>query len=166
MKPTERISLLVADVEDEIRNLEKLRVEFEQLKERVDLGVQDASPYDKAVVGYYLHNFYNGCENIFRSIARFFENDLGADSWHADLLKRMKLDVGGYRPRVIDDALFMILDDFRAFRHKFRHCYTFELDWAKEKLIVEKYDTAHARVIEQVRTFLDEVREIGDEEDS
>ena len=163
MKPNERISLLVADVEDEIRNLEKLRAEFEQLKERVDMGARDASPYDRAVVGYYLHNFYNGCENIFRSIARFFENDLSADSWHADLLKRMKLEVCGYRPHVIDDALFMILDDFRAFRHKFRHCYTFELDWAREKLIVEKYDAAHKGVVEQVHTFLDAVREIGDE---
>jgi len=38
------------------------------------------SYYDKGGIGYLLHNFYNGCENIFRSIACFFENDLGPQS--------------------------------------------------------------------------------------
>jgi len=41
----------------------------------------------------------------------------------------MKLEVPGFRPRVIDDSLYRLLDDFRAFRHKFRHSYAFELDW-------------------------------------
>ena len=98
--------------------------------------------------------------------ARFFENDLAARSWHSDLLKRMKLDVVGYRPRVIDAALYVLLDDFRAFRHRFRHSYTFELDWAKEKLVAEKFDQAYALLVDQVRKFLARLPEISAPEDS
>ncbi len=36
------------------------------------------------------------------AIARFFENDLGPQSWHRDLLKRMKLEIPGFRPKLID----------------------------------------------------------------
>jgi hypothetical protein len=38
----------------------------------------------------------------------------------------MKIEVAGYRPNVIDNELYLLLDDFRAFRHKFRHTYAFE----------------------------------------
>jgi hypothetical protein len=68
------------------------------------------SDYDRGAIGYLLHNFYNGCENNFRSIVAFFENDLGPGTWHADLLRRMRLEVPGYRPAVIDDEL--IVDRF------------------------------------------------------
>ena len=165
MEHDDRIALLVADIEDELGKLERLRQEYAELQRRVDLAAAEASAYDKAVVGYYLHNFYNGCESIFRSIARFFENDLAAGSWHSDLLKRMKQEVAGYRPRVIDDTLYVVLDDFRAFRHKFRHCYTFELDWPKERLVAEKFDSAHALVLDQVRRFLARLREFAASEE-
>ena len=76
------------------------------------LGALPLNPSDFCNVG-----VYNGCENIFRSIARFFENDLGPTSWHKDLLKRMRMEIPGYRPKVIDDELYIILDDFRFLKH-------------------------------------------------
>ncbi|MCF8104527.1 MAG: hypothetical protein K9K64_03500 [Desulfohalobiaceae bacterium] len=100
----------------------------------------EVSNYDKMVVGYLLHSFYNGCENMFRSVARFFENDLGAESWHRDLLRRMRLEVPGYRPRLLSDELYRSLDDFRGFRHRFRHSYSFELDWEREKVVARKLE--------------------------
>ena len=125
------LELLKADILDEIEKIARLESEFSKAMKTVGLTSQQISYYDRGAIGYLLHNFYNGCENIFRSIARFFENDLGPESWHRDLLKRMKVAVKGYRPSVIDAELYFLLDDFRAFRHKFRYSYGFELDWEK-----------------------------------
>mgnify|MGYP001821978684 CR=1 FL=1 len=36
---------------------------------------------------------------------------------------------------LIDDDLYRLFDDFRAFRHKFRHLYSFELDWERECIV-------------------------------
>jgi len=83
--------------------------------------------------------------------------------WHRDLLKRMKIAVNGYRPHVIDEALFMLLDDFRAFRHKFRHSYSFELDWEKERLIALKFEPAVRMLKDQVHQFLSKLETIDAE---
>ena len=149
-----RVELLRADIAADLAKLRKLEEEYRDLLRRVDVNATSASPYDKAAVGFYLQNFYNGCENIFRTIARFFENDLQADSWHRDLLKRMVLEISGFRPRVIDDELRATLDDFRSFRHRFRHCYSFELDWDRERLVAAKLVNAHADLGRQVTYFL------------
>ncbi len=133
------VTLLKADILDELNNLKKLDAEFVAIKKLLNHRKEDIGFFDKAATGYFLHNFYNGCENIFGMIARFFENDLGPQSWHRDLLKRMKLDIPGYRPRLIDDETFDTLNEFRAFRHVFRHCYSFHLDWEREKIIAMKY---------------------------
>ncbi len=129
------LTLLVADIRDELARIRRLLESFRAREELLSKPAEEVPFYDRAAMGYYLHNFYNGCENIFKSVARFFENDLSPDSWHADLLKRMKLEVPGYRPAVIDEDLYRLLDDFRAFRHVYRNVYTFELDWERERLV-------------------------------
>jgi uncharacterized protein YutE (UPF0331/DUF86 family) len=154
---TYNLELLKADVLDELAKLERLKAEFSAIEHLLDTPKEKMSFYDRSAIGYYLHSFYNGCENIFRSIARFFENDVAADSWHSDLLKRMKLSVPGYRPAVIDEHLFVLLDDFRAFRHRFRHAYTFELDWEKERLVAQKFLPTFELLREQVTQFLDQI---------
>ncbi len=90
-------ALLEADIRDELEKLQLLAREYEGIRELLALPDSEVSFFDKAAVGYFLHSFYNGCENIFRLIARFFENDIGSGSWHRDLLKRMKLEIPGYR---------------------------------------------------------------------
>lgn len=154
------IQLLKADIADEMDRISHVVSEFDRVKEKIDLPSDQVPNYDRGAVGYLLHGFYNGCENIFRSIARFFENDLGPPSWHKDLLKRMKLAIPGYRPRVIDDELYIILDDFRAFRHKFRHTYAFELDWEKEQIVARKLPSASEMLKKQINDFLEQVDEI------
>ncbi len=151
-------ALLEADIRDELEKLQLLAREYEKLRELLALPDSEVSFFDKAAVGYFLHSFYNGCENIFRSIARFFENDIGSESWHRDLLKRMKLEIPGYRPRLIDNETYEVLNEFRAFRHVFRHCYSFELDWAREKAIAEKFPLAWERLASQVDSFLLTIR--------
>jgi hypothetical protein len=154
------VQLLKADITDELEKIELVVKEFNKVRNKVDLPPDQVSYYDRGAVGYLLHNFYNGCENIFRSIARFFENDLGPSTWHKDLLKRMKMEIAGYRPKVIENDLYMLLDDFRAFRHKFRHAYGFELDWEREQIVARKLVPANALLTKQLLSFLDKLDKI------
>ena len=73
----------------------------------------------------------------------------------------MKMEISGYRPRVIDDELYRLLDDFRAFRHKFRHTYGFELDWEKEQIVARKLLRTKELLEIQIRAFLDQLDKIG-----
>lgn len=152
-------ALLEADIRDELEKLELLAREYVTIRDLLSRSDNDVSFNDKAAVGYFLHSFYNGCENIFRLIARFFENDVGAKSWHRDLLKRMKLEIPGYRPRLIDNETYEMLNEFRAFRHVFRHCYSFQLDWNREKAIAEKFPVAWESLVAQVDDFLSMMRD-------
>ncbi len=155
------VALLRADIEDELAKLEALAQVFATVREKLDLEPAEVSVYDRGAIGYLLHNFYSGCENMFRRIAAFFENDIGTDTWHADLLRRMKLNVEGYRPAVIDDELYRLLQDFRGFRHVFRNAYSFELDWERERLVALRFETTLSLVREQVAAFLDGLDELG-----
>ncbi|MBW1820115.1 MAG: antitoxin [Deltaproteobacteria bacterium] len=159
------IELLRADIRSELEKIAKLNEEFTPFKGTLDLGSGDVSNAEKIMIGYIMHNFYNGCENIFRSIARFFENELDGTAWHRDLLKRMTLEIRGFRPRVITDDLYAFLDDFRGFQHKFRHSYSFELDWEREKVVAAKFSSSLEMLRRDVGKFLenlDMIEEGGD----
>lgn len=149
------VALLKADIQNELDKLLQLGQAYSSIADKIELPAESVSYFDRGAIGYMLHNFYNGCENMFKSIARFFENDLSAQSWHSDLLKRMHVEVEGFRPQVIDDELYRLLDDFRGFRHKFRHLYGFELDWEREQAIARKLPAALKMVSRQLKQFLD-----------
>jgi uncharacterized protein YutE (UPF0331/DUF86 family) len=149
-----RIELLRADIEDELDKLAELERVFASVRDKLAADAPVPSPYDRGAIGYLLHSFYNGCENIFRRIAAFFENDLSRGSWHADLLRRMRLSIDGYRPAVIDEELYRLLEDFRGFRHVFRHAYSFELDWERERIVAGRFERAASLLRAQVRGFL------------
>jgi hypothetical protein len=155
--------LLAADLRDELQKISGIVLELRKHAAMLERAADETPMYDRAAIGYFLHNFYNGCENVFRLIARFFENDLGPATWHADLLKRMKLSIPGFRPAVIDEELYRLLDDFRAFRHIFRQAYAFELDWDRERLVAAKLPQAANLLTEQVERFLTKLADLDTE---
>lgn len=158
------LELLKADILDELDKLAKLTQAFEQqVAPNLERPPEDMPDYDRAATGYYLHSFYNGCENIFLTIARFFENDLEPGGWHTNLLKRMKLTIPGYRPAVIDQELYHLLNDFRSFRHVFRHSYSFELDWERERLVAKKVSRTASLLDAQIKRFLQNLDELTSE---
>ena len=157
------VRLLKADIRDELETLSRIEQDYESIKRFITLSSEEVGSYDRGAIGYLLHNYYNGCENIFRVIVRFFENDLGPQTWHKDLLKRMKIDVPGFRPKVIDEELYTLLDDLRAFRHKFRHSYSFELDWDREKLLMKKFPATAKNVKKQISAFLEKLEALEKE---
>ena len=148
----DKIRLLEAKIISELNKIEDLKDELDGLKETLNL--EKPSNFEKAAIGYSLHNFYNGCENIFKNISQFFENNFTTNRYHRELLERMILEIEGIRPRVISDELFLILEDFLGFRHKFRHSYSFELDWDREKLVLNKFDKAFNLLNKEINKFI------------
>ena len=69
----------------------------------------------------------------------------------------MKIKIEDVRPAVISEELYLILvlDDFRAFRHVYRHIYDGKLDWQKEKLVANKFDKAVELLEKEINKFCD-----------
>ncbi len=93
------------------------------------LRIADTSSEEQTVYcAYLLHNLYSALEDLLQEIARTFENRFEDPSqYHRELLKRMTVEVIGIRPEVLGRESFELLDELRAFRHVFRHSYSYAL---------------------------------------
>jgi hypothetical protein len=60
---------------------------------------------------------YGVIENYCLRVAKFFENGLGRDSWHKELLRRMTMEIETVRPALLDQATYQLVDELRSFRH-------------------------------------------------
>ena len=90
-----------------------------------------------AALGYTLHNLYCLFENYFLRIAKFFENGLDSNAWHAELIDRMCIEIEGLRPRLFDRSYARRMDELRRFRRAFRNLYQSELDPRRLRLVDE-----------------------------
>ena len=90
--------IVISDIEDEIQNLEELKVELEDILGFIDK--ESPQKHEIRAIGSILHDFYSGIERIFRIISLEVDNNLPkGDSWHRDLLKRMTLETKNIRPQ-------------------------------------------------------------------
>jgi uncharacterized protein YutE (UPF0331/DUF86 family) len=80
----------------------------------------------------YLHNLYNAVENCLLRLAHAVDHSVpdGPDS-HRVLLDQMTAPIEGLRPALLDRRLAARLDEYRRFRHAFRHMYFFDIDWPR-----------------------------------
>jgi hypothetical protein len=92
------------------------------------------------VVAEVLTDYYTCVETLFWRISQFFENNLPADRWHAEVLRKMTLQVDGVRERVLSDGTFARLDELRRFRHFRRYYFEFDYDWGKLDYLLTVYD--------------------------
>lgn len=121
-----RFIRLKQEILHELTQLDALETELTQIEGR---GDSIPSPVRVRALASLLHDFYTGCERIFERIAQEFDGGLPSDaSWHGRLLTAMTLDLPTIRPAVIRKETAEGLQDFLAFRHRFRHMYGFELD--------------------------------------
>ena len=99
-----------------------------------------------------LHSFYTGVENIFKRVAVELDGQPPqGDSWHRDLLLRMKAP-GPDRPALLSAELHDTLLDYLRFRHVFRNAYSFDLDWQKLSPLVLHWE----ETFRQLKTALDD----------
>lgn len=98
----------------------------------VEAGKSDYSVPELAAMATFIHNCYNGVENILKRALLFRDIKMkDTPTWHKDLL-RMSLDAG-----IITGDLYEWLTTYLSFRHFFVHAYSFALRWDDMKPLVE-----------------------------
>lgn len=109
----------------EFENLERVVKEMERLLSTKKSGF---TVIELSAAAAFLHNFYNGVENILKRIFKYKRFQLNqSDNWHKDMLN-MALE-----KKVIDKGLYEGLYDYLTFRHMFIHSYSFQIEWEKLK---------------------------------
>jgi uncharacterized protein YutE (UPF0331/DUF86 family) len=146
----EALSLLTAEIGYQTSEIDKVIGKIEDRKKDF---VHDPRALES--LAYQFHNLYCAFEDLFKIVAKFFENTIEEESrYHIELLKRMTLDIEGVRPPLISKELASALDDFRAFRHFFRHAYTYEIDSKKIALLLERFASIKKGYKRDIDNFL------------
>ncbi|MBC7225960.1 MAG: hypothetical protein H5T61_01825 [Thermoflexales bacterium] len=144
---------LKAEIEADLEAIAEIYAALDRYSNRLDTEA------GQIAAAYYLHNLYNAFENIFRRIAKTFGNAIADESGrYADLLRRMRLEIPGVRPRLVSATAYDGLDELRRFRHIFRSAYRVELDADRLALVLRKAQTLreiYRAEMEQFLSFLD-----------
>ena len=119
-------SILEAALRARCRDIDRIGKRIEERRPTFAHRAEEADS-----MGYQLHNLYGAFEQLFEEVARFFENRVDDARYHADLIRRMQLDIPGIRPALLSEGSARGLDELRRFRHLFRHAYGTDLDSAK-----------------------------------
>jgi hypothetical protein len=96
------------------------------------LAVREPSVVELMAAGGFLHNLYNGLENCMSRLAHGVDESVptGNDS-HRLLVDQMSEPIPSLRPALLERELAARVDEYRRFRHAFRHMYYFDLDWPR-----------------------------------
>lgn len=101
-----------------------------------------------------VHGFYAGLERLFVRIATSIDCSLPqASNWHQLLLPQMADEVPGVRPAVISAHSRDALDEYRSFRHVVRNNYSFQLDPARLRRLVDQLPTTWSQAREELLAF-------------
>lgn len=107
---------------------------------------------------YALSGIYSCYEDIFKHIARVFENRIdNLSSWHSGLLNRMLIEVPDIRPAVLSVDVAAVLDEMRSFRHVFRNSYVFVIDSERVVALSKRWDIAKNEIRREVELFLTKI---------
>lgn len=109
-----------------------------------DAKTMGRSNVTAVVVADALTRYYTASETIFFRVARFFENNIGGDRWHAELLDRMLVSIPGIRPAVLSETTYTALRELMRFRHFSRYYVELDYDWDRLDFLLIKYNQAKA----------------------
>ncbi len=137
----------------ELNQLEKLLKKYDDLLTKAKSG-KDLDEIEITALASVLHSFYNAVENIFLQISKNIDGNVPESSnWHKDLLIQMS-DNNENRDEVISKKLQMKLLEYLAFRHFYRHSYSFYLDWDEMKELVLNITKTKDNLEEEIEEFL------------
>jgi len=104
---------------------EKENVEKALSNLRDAMGRREKSVVELAAIATFIHNIYNGIENILKQVLKAKGTEIPkSDTWHKDVLN---LSVSlGIIPEKLSDDLY----EYLTFRHFFVHAYGFMLEEA------------------------------------
>lgn len=143
--------------------IKQIALEQEQLNRLIDThrsllaqcALQPPNDIELSALGFFLHSFYSGLENIFKRIA--IEIDGGSpqeEAWHRQLLDGMAA-ANEVRTAVISAALYDTLSEYLAFSHVVRQSYSFHLQWEKMAALVLNCEATMRSVEDELRVFFE-----------
>ena len=147
-------SILEASLRARCRDIDRIVNRIAERRQAFDPG----SAGDVDSMGYQLHNLYGAFEQLFEEVARFFENRIDEARYHADLIRRMRLEIRGIRPALLCEATASDLDELRRFRHLFRHAYATDLDPTKAARLAAKVPGIRGAFDQDFERFLTRLR--------
>lgn len=140
-------------IEDELTTLRRT---VEEMEEGLSHLALPPSQFEMNALASYIHQFYTGCERILERIAIQVDGGLPGGAFsHANLLDQMARERPGVRPPVLDEELWLCLQDYLEFRHFFRHAYGYTLEWAKLSPMAEGIRGTLANLQRQLMIFFD-----------
>jgi len=119
------------------------RARLRRVVAQIDGLLRDAhsrtpSLVEQTAAAAFLHNFYNAIENCLVRVAHGIDEAVPTGhGWHRLLVDQMSAPIEGIRPAVLDGQLAAETDEYRRFRHAFRHMYFFDLDWSRVRPLLE-----------------------------
>lgn len=97
---------------------------------------------------------YSGMERIVKNLAENLDDYVPkGDSWHKSLIEQMASKVGDREP-VLAENTARLLQALRAFRHRERNSYSFDLDKTRVMQLGEDVFLAMASLQKDLRTYL------------
>lgn len=157
-----RFSLLKIELQEELKNLERLNNELSQI---LDNLVCEPTFVELRAMGSILHDFYCGVEKVFKRIAINVDGCIPkGDAWHIELLNRMSMSIPGVRPCIISERLKEKLKELLMFRHLFRNIYGFELEWKKFKNLAESIENIYEWFVSELKKFHEFIDSLAKEE--
>ncbi len=102
-----------------------------------------------AAIGTFLHNFYNGIENILKQLLKRKGIKIPqTPNWHKELLS---LSV---KHKIISNKLSDELYEYLAFRHFFIHSYGFKLEEKYLTILTDKVSSVWKKFYKQIKSKL------------
>ncbi|MDQ3118088.1 MAG: hypothetical protein M3Q89_00735 [Verrucomicrobiota bacterium] len=100
--------------------------------------LHESAPSGLEGCAHHLARFFNVVEQMALRVAKAFENNIDDEKgWHAELIRRMTLEIPGVRPALWRESVVQPLRELRAFRHVFTHAYELTLDPDKLRLLLK-----------------------------
>ncbi len=130
---------------------EKENVEIALNNLKYTMERKEKTVIELAAIGTFLHNIYNGIENILKQI--LIANDVEiprSATWHKDMLNR------AMSMRIISDKLSDELYEYMTFRHFFVHAYGFMLDEARLEELADRIPEVWSHFLLELDIFLRE----------
>ena len=112
------------------------------------------SVVEMAAVGTFLHNIYNGIENILKQIVHLKNIEIPqSNSWHKDLLN-LSVSKG-----IISEELSDQLYEYLTFRHFFIHSYGFMLEEEHLKGLASNIPDVWMRFISEISSEVGKIQD-------
>lgn len=109
----------------------------------------DYSIAELAAIATFIHNSYNGIENIFKRILAYRQREFkNTPTWHKEILMTAA-DIG-----IISNDLHATLSNYLSFRHFFVHSYSFILRWEELKPLVNEIEDTLNKFKTATYTFI------------